>query len=277
MAKFCGKCGAQLSDEMIFCNKCGARYRAPQAQASQPAPTQQQGGYSAPVPPAQGYAGAYNPPAPGKSTNPMWLVAIVLTIASILIFALAPTITYSAKAEATYQGQSAEETLEESDAGKIFEIVDTEEVPTEQLSYYGIDADTYQDAVDQLDTAKIIAIAVCVVGGIGVILLVLPIVNKNMKPTVAFGAVVAHVLMLGLAALVAFVMIKNAMADLTEVGYNYALTQYGAYGSVDVSIGLGVWGWVFACAVALAILATIRAVQSSKPVVTPTYTVPQTY
>jgi len=95
MAKFCDKCGTQISDSAKFCPGCGAAAEAVPVQQAPPPPPQQ---YAAPPPPppqqpyygppqAQVYAGAYAAQAP-KKKFPIWLVIVISVVAAVCVLAI---------------------------------------------------------------------------------------------------------------------------------------------------------------------------------------------
>jgi zinc-ribbon domain len=126
MAKFCGKCGAPVSETQAFCNSCGARVADSTAPAaSAPAtpyqPIAEQSAYSAP--PVQPYGQpprAYAPPAasapPTKSGSGLKILLIVLGVLAIGAVAVVGGLFYVGhKVVSKIEDKAAEAGLSTSD------------------------------------------------------------------------------------------------------------------------------------------------------------------
>ncbi|MEO6807164.1 MAG: zinc ribbon domain-containing protein [Edaphobacter sp.] len=75
MAKFCGKCGAPVSDTQAFCNSCGTRVADSTAPAASAPSTPYQ-----PVAPVQTYSQPVQSAAPAKSGSGLKILLIVLGV-----------------------------------------------------------------------------------------------------------------------------------------------------------------------------------------------------
>ena len=187
MAKFCGTCGASLSDEMIFCNKCGARYR-------EGAPAQTE----TPVQPMNNSAVVAKPKA---KINVVWYVAIILAIVSVVLFAAAPIVEISADG------------ITESHSVFYFFENDTVQSKAENA---GVDGD--------LDTAKIVAFAAIGAGALGIVMLIVAMLSKG---GLGFVGVVAQAILMAGGALLVFVMLKGPINDIVTTDVSFGLTTFG--------------------------------------------------
>lgn len=83
MSKFCGECGAEMSDEKTFCTNCGAPLNMEQQAPMQPGPQSQ-----APVPPPVPQAAQQVPPeqTPKQKKSPLlWVILGVIAAAVVVI------------------------------------------------------------------------------------------------------------------------------------------------------------------------------------------------
>ncbi len=88
MAKFCGKCGAQMPDEANVCGNCGTPLMVP-AQPVQPPVAQQpvQPTYCPPVQPQYSYAPPKPPRVPGEFTGKAVELVVKLLGVMVVVFA----------------------------------------------------------------------------------------------------------------------------------------------------------------------------------------------
>ena len=267
MAKFCGKCGAQLSDEMIFCNKCGARYR--EAQASNPQPVPMVSNISAPSATVNAVS----------SQSKVWgLIAFVLTLATALVFVFTPIVSVEDKEELIYGDEYYGYYTEDVTYEDTVSVLEAQESCWDDVfplysgaweNQYGFDKsiDYLNDweecanelEIDGFDTIEIIVYVVLAVCAVAAVLVALPLVKQDINPSIGYAAVVAQMLALGGGAFLVFIMIKNTLQEVFD-----KLNALLGSNSGTVSTTFSMWGWIFLCAGALAILATIKAVQSSK-------------
>ena len=211
MAKVCSACGATLSDEMIFCNKCGARYREGAFAQTQTA---------TPVQPVYNTVAA---PKPKAKLSVMWFAAIILCIVSTVLFVATPIVEISAG--------------DYTESHSIFYFFENSTVQQVAESA-GVD--------DDLGTAQYITYGAVAAGAVSVLMLIVAMVSKS---SLGFVSIIAQTLLLGIGALLVFVLLKGPVNDIVEV---------------EVSFGLTTWGWVFLCAGSFSIVTAIKAIQSKK-------------
>lgn len=274
MAKFCSQCGTQLDDAVMFCSQCGAKQEvsAPVQETVEPvytAPVQEavQPVYTAPVQTPQ-VTPAYTPAPTAKKgiSKFIWLIAIVLQIAAVLVFSLTEAVdsTISLTGSVSQSGYSQDIDQTSSESGKIFEICDPgNSDEAEQFEAYGFDLDGFK-------TLKIVMIAIIAVAGLGVLVMAIAIATKPGKNAIC-GAVgiFSQIAFLGGTMLWVFVLLKNELESFMTSSMKIMYESYEAYGvTVDLSVKVAdnftTLGWLAMGLVGAAIVTTVAAMVKSK-------------
>lgn len=269
MAKFCSQCGAQLDDAVMFCGNCGAKQEAPAAQPTYTAPVQEavQPTYTVPAQAPQ-VTPVYTPAPTSKMgiSKIIWLIAIVLQIAAVLIFSLTEVVdsTISLTGSVSQSGYSQDIDQTSSESGKIFDICDpANSDEAEQFEAYGFDLDGFK-------TLKIVIIAIVAVAGLGVLVMAIAIATKPGKNAICgVVGIFSQIAFLGGAMLWVLVLLKNELESFMTSSMKIMYESYEAYGvTVDLSVKVAdnftTLGWLAMGLIGAAIVTTVAAMVKSK-------------